>query len=64
MARNVSADSYTKNNEEIFMAGVLYLSKKYKIDTYTCITKGSYHIEGKDEDDLNLKRELVKIFQK
>ena len=60
----LSSEVKPSRNEEIFIAGVVYLAKKYKIDTFNLVTKNGYHIEGIDDAELNLRRELVKIFQK
>lgn len=53
-----------KRNEELFLAGVDYLSKKYKIDNYTVVTNEGYRITGESTSDLDLKEILVEIFRK
>ena len=59
-----SITSHGNRNEDIFLAGVEFLSKKYKIDDYTVITKNCYHVTADSETELDVKKELVKLFQK
>ena len=54
----------SKRNEELFIAGVEYLSKKYRIDNYTLVTSEGYHINGDTQSKLDLKEILVEIFRK
>ena len=56
--------SHSSRNEDIFLAGVEYLAKKYKIDSYTLATKNGYHVEADSEAELEMKKELIKILQK
>ena len=51
-------------NEDLFIAGVKYLAVKYRIDNYTVISKNSYHTEAEDYMQLEVQKELIKIFQK
>ena len=53
----------SKRNEELFIAGVEYLSKKYKIENYTLVTNEGYHINGDTQAELDLKEVLVEIFR-
>ena len=64
MGRPKTAVSFGRRNDEIFLAGVEYLSKKYKIDGFTLITKDMYHIDAETDAEMDMKKELVKIFQK
>jgi hypothetical protein len=61
---NKTITSHGSRNEELFLAGVEYLSKKYRIDSYTLATKNTYHVEADSEAELDMKKELIKIFQK
>ena len=38
--------NYAKRNEDLFIAGVEYLSHKYGIDMYTLVTKSGYHFDS------------------
>lgn len=51
-------------NEDLFIAGVKYLAVKYQIDNYTIITKNSYHTGADDYMQLEVQKELIKLFQK
>ncbi len=53
-----------ERNEELFLAGVEFLSKKYKIDDYNLITKNCYHVTADDLFELEVKKEFVKLFKK
>ena len=59
-----SATNYGNRKEELFIAAIEFLSKKYKIENYTVITKSGYHVEAETEDQLEMKKELIKLFQK
>lgn len=61
---NKTITSHGSRNEDVFIAGVEYLAKKYKIDTYALATKNGYHVEADSEAELDMKKELIKIFQK
>ena len=60
----ISELCHGSRSEDVFLAGVAYLAKKYKIDTYTLVTKNVYHVEADNEAELEMKKELIKIFQK
>ena len=64
--KRTSCDNVVKaeRNEELFLAGVEFLSKKYKIDDYNLITKNSYHVTADNSYELEIKKELVKLFKK
>ena len=65
MSNKRVAVSIRKRNEDLFIAGVEYLSKKYNIDEYTLVTKEGYHITGDTEEEINARIEIAKkIFQK
>lgn len=51
-------------NEDLFIAGVKYLAVKYRIDNYTVITKNSYHTGADDYTQLEVQKQLIKLFQK
>jgi len=59
-----SSTNFGTRNEELFIAAIEFLSKKYKIENYTVITKKGYHIQAETEAELDMKRELAKVFQK
>lgn len=64
MKRTCDDVAKTERNEELFLAGVEFLSKKYKIDDYNLITKNGYHVTADDLLDLEIKKELTKLFKK
>lgn len=64
MKRTCDDVAKAERNEELFLAGVEFLSKKYKIDDYDLITKNCYHVTADDLLDLEVRKELVKLFKK
>lgn len=59
-----SCVNYGKRNEELFLSAIEFLSKKYKIGNYTVITDNAFHLEAEDEAELEMKKKLIKVFQK
>lgn len=59
-----SITMHGSRREDIFLAGVEFLSKKYQIENYTLITKNCYHLTADSEVELEVKKELAKLFQK
>lgn len=60
-----SAVSSNKRNEDLFISAVEYMAKKYKIEGYTLITgNGGYHIDADSEVELEVRKELAKLFMK
>lgn len=57
------AESKNGRKNEMFLSAVQYLAVKYQIENYTVITNDSYHVEDDDYSKLEVKKELVKLFQ-
>ena len=62
MAKRMAESKQGRKNE-MFLSAVQYLAVKYQIENYTVITKDGYHVEDDDYSKLEVKKELVKLFQ-